>query len=80
MFGSWLNLLVHVHISTWAQGLCLQCLCDQRAARVFFLPRLPGPPFWAPLPVLGWGEGEAFLAGVLERRREGRGRGNCRHS
>jgi hypothetical protein len=35
-----------------------------------------------PFPSLrwSWGEGEAFLAGILGRRRERMARGNCRHS
>lgn len=54
VFGSGLNLLVHVHafprarISTQAQGLCLQCVCDQHAAGSSSCPDSQAPAFGPP--------------------------------
>lgn len=60
-------------ISTQARGSCLQHVCDQHAARSSSCPDSQAPPFRPPFLCWAWGEGEAFLAGALERRREGRG-------
>ena len=62
-----------VCISTQAQGSCLQHVCDQHAARSSSCPDSQAPPFGPPFLCWAWGEGEAFLAGALERRREGKG-------
>ena len=73
VFGSGLNLLVHVHAFPPMLRACACNMCDQHAARSSSCPDSQPPPFGPPFLCWAWGEGEAFLAGALERRREGRG-------
>lgn len=73
MFGSGLNLLVHVRAFPPRLRACACNMCDQHAARSSSFPDSQTPPFGPPFLRWAWGEGEAFLAGALERRREGKG-------
>lgn len=72
-FPFWLNLPVHMRVHMGSGLVRAVCGVISVWAQVFFLPRLPAPPLGPPFLCWGWGEGEAFLAGALERRREGRG-------
>lgn len=73
VFGSGLNLLVHVRAFPPRLRACACNMCDQHTARSSSFPDSQTPPFGPPFLRWAWGEGEAFLAGALERRREGKG-------
>lgn len=72
-FSFWPSLPVHMPFHMGSGLVHAMCGAISVWAQVFFLPRLPAPPSGSPFLCWGWGEGEAFLAGALERRREGRG-------